>query len=352
MGWWCFLEMFKVSKKDFQFLFQEKTILIIILIQLFIASSSSILIFGLSGMYDPSSISSEITFGTVNGGPMNDIILKESESNYATYDNLEEALRDFERGKIDAVIQRAVETKSDGSLRVYLKVFTPKTGFVSTLVTSEIKELALQYENQLRAQFYDQGILNNRVKMMRTPKTSSYFHFTHSILVPLLYLVPALLSGILIVDLITEEYENGTMNLLEVSPLDFETILNGKVFVAWILVPIQATLWMTLLRLNGVMIGNVFSSLILTISISGILITAGGVISLRFKDRKRSQLVFTTFTILFLGLLHLSPFNPINLLAKLSTGSETTFTYIFVLIYSLASIGFYGFFIMGNKLFR
>ncbi len=341
-----------MSKKDFQFLFQEKTILVIILIQLFIASSSSVLIFGLSGMYDPASISSEITFGTVNGGPMNDIILKESKSTYASYNNLNEALKDFKRGEIDAIIQRSVETKSDGSIRVYLNVFTPKTGFVSTLVTSEVKELALQYENQLRAQFHDQGILDNRVKMMRTYKISSYFHFTHSILVPLLYLVPALLSGILIVDLITEEFENGTMDLLEVSPLDFETILNGKVFVAWVLVPFQAALWMSLLRLNGIMIDNVFPSLILTISISGVLITAGGIISLHFKDRKRSQLIFTTFTILFLGLLHLTQFNPINLLAKLSIGSETIKTYILVLIYFITSIGFYGLFIMKNKLFK
>ena len=46
-----------IAKKEFRGLFNEKTILLAVLLQLFIALFSSFLMVGLTSMYDPSSIS-------------------------------------------------------------------------------------------------------------------------------------------------------------------------------------------------------------------------------------------------------------------------------------------------------
>ena len=46
-----------IAKKEFKGLFNEKTILLAVLLQLFIALFSSFLMVGLTSMYDPSSLS-------------------------------------------------------------------------------------------------------------------------------------------------------------------------------------------------------------------------------------------------------------------------------------------------------
>ena len=46
-----------IAKKEFRGLFNERTILLAVLLQLFIAMFSSFLMVGLTSMYDPSSLS-------------------------------------------------------------------------------------------------------------------------------------------------------------------------------------------------------------------------------------------------------------------------------------------------------
>ncbi len=57
-----------VAKKEFRGLFNERTILLAVLLQLFIAMFSSFLMVGLTSMYDPTSLSKRIT-GTMSPMP-------------------------------------------------------------------------------------------------------------------------------------------------------------------------------------------------------------------------------------------------------------------------------------------
>ena len=92
-----------------------------------------------------------------------------------------------------------------------------------------------------------ESLESSPIALPGTPRESPYFGFTYTVLLPLLLFLPAFISGSIAVDSITEEIEQGTLELLRVSPLSLGEIVDGKAAAMAGLAPLQAALWLLLL---------------------------------------------------------------------------------------------------------
>jgi ABC-type Na+ efflux pump permease subunit len=153
------------------------------------------------------------------------------------------------------------------------------------------------------------------------------------ILIPLLVFTPVFISGGLIIDMFTEEFERKTMELLLVSPVSFREILNGKMLVAVLIVPVQVFLWLALVSLNGVAVYNIGIILLLISIIAVIIVLIGAAVAVKYKERTISQYTYSLILILLFLLGYLFADSPFNLVTRLSAGSAG--------IEALASAGAY-----------
>lgn len=90
----------------------------------------------------------------------------------------------------------------------------------------------------------------------------------------------------------TEEFERKTMELLLVSSVSFREILNGKMLVAVLIVPVQLFLWLALVSLNGVAVYNIGIILLLISVIAVIIVLIGAAVAVKYKERVISQYIF------------------------------------------------------------
>ena len=151
-------------------------------------------------------------------------------------------------------------------------------------------------------------------------KTSTYFEFIFGILIPLLVFTPVFISGGLIIDMLTEEYERKTMDLLLVTPVSFSQIVNGKMITAIIIVPAQAFLWLLLVRLNGVScLQHWIHILLLSGIIAAIVVIIGAIIAVKYKKRMISQYLYSLVLILMFLAGYLFTNSPFNLVTRLGS---------------------------------
>ena len=61
----------------------------------------------------------------------------------------------------------------------------------------------------------------------------------YGLLVPLLVFLPGILSAALVIDLITEEYQHGTLETLISTPVTFAEMVWGKVLTCTVIVPVR-----------------------------------------------------------------------------------------------------------------
>ncbi|MEZ5334433.1 MAG: ABC transporter permease subunit [Methanolobus sp.] len=283
-----------IAKKEFRDLIKEKTFILAIIIQLFIASFSTFLVIGLTSFYDPSMLSNVEMEGTsvaVVGTETDELylILDASNVNAYLYYDYQAAYNDFYERKIDAIIVTPVGS-ADGTELLNVDIYLPKSEIKATIVSLQLKEPLEQYEQSVRdirtqrLPGYSPVEFNIIKRGLRA--TSTYFEFIYVALLPLLVFTPAFISGGLIVDFITEEYERKTMDMLLVTPASMIEIVSGKAFLATLIVPLQSFAWMFLLSMNRVYIHNSLQILLIVTIIAFILVMASTIVSVLFKDRE------------------------------------------------------------------
>jgi ABC-type Na+ efflux pump permease subunit len=172
-------------------------------------------------------------------------------------------------------------------------------------------------------------------------KTSTYFEFIYGILIPLLIFTPVFISGGMIIDMLTEEYERKTLDLLLVSPLSFSEILDGKMITAIIIVPAQAFLWLLLVTLNGVVVNNIGLLLLLCGIVAAIIVILGAMIAVRFKKRMVSQYLYSLVLIMLFLVGYLFANSPFNLATRLSAGSVGVQALVYFGVYAAVAFGLY-----------
>ena len=364
-----------IAKKDLKGLFSEKTLILTIFIQLFIALFSSFLVVGLASFYDPGSLSesemksanlglahrSEIILNTSIDG-INNSTTRTDGANYTTYANYTTARRpersvnktllyrlietgklstaaypdystagsDFYRGEIDGILL-VPNTTIEGSDLIDIHIYLPKTDLKATILMLQLKEPLERFEQYVR------DIRTARLPGyapidLEFPEKSSnpYFEFIYVVLIPLLVFTPAFISGGLIIDFITEEFEQKTIDLLLVSPVTFSDILNGKILVATGIAPAQASVWIVLLSLNQIPVHNPAMILLLVTTVTLILVLAGAFVSITLKNRGTSQLFYSLILIMLFLLCYTFQNSPMNLVTKLAIDSAGCGVYLII----------------------
>ncbi|MFB6084692.1 MAG: ABC transporter permease [Halorientalis sp.] len=328
-----------IARRDLASLSREKTIVLALLIQLFVAAFSSFLVVGLTSLYDPGATASgEVDIGVT--GEANESLLRaieETEGAEATvYRSNATAFRGFRTGEVDAVLV-AIRQPND---RISVQATAPEGSIRTTLIVVQIREVLQTLQRQLRdrrAEFLTDPPLPLPAEVPASP----YFGFTYTVLLPLLLFLPPFISGSVAVDAVTEEIERGTLDLLRVAPVDLVDIVDGKAAAMAALAPVQALLWIVLLSFNGITVSHVPLLLVTVASMAVIVVVVGVTLGLAMGERKSAQLLYSIGVLALFASAVFLPEHPATTVAKLAVDSATTTTYALVVVYAAAAVGLY-----------
>ncbi|MEW5871481.1 MAG: ABC transporter permease [Chloroflexota bacterium] len=309
-----------IVKKELASVARERTILIAILIQLFIASFSSALLIGLLSLYDPDSVSEyrqlnlNVAFVDALGGPLSGYIEARGVRVY-TYPTLDAARAGYYRGEVSAII---AVPQDQGGL-VQMELYLPRAQATSALILTILQDPLRRYENYLRQM---RGIEVRYTDLQGRPATT--FEFIYSMIIPILMFFPAFVAGGMVVDSISEEVVNYTLPTLLSTPVTLGVVVNAKITAAILLALVQCAAWLALLQLNQIVVHNRLLVLLLGVIVAGIISAGAALVSIAFKDRERSQFVYSLSIMAVTSLSYLLDVSPVKTLSRLAVGDYAT----------------------------
>jgi len=324
-----------VVKKELASVIRDRTIVISILIQLFIASFSSALLLGMLSLYDADTIlqfgGAGIKIGVVSSDNVLGSLMSKRGLQMVQYATLTDANDAYYRGEVLAI----VDTPQDANGLTEIKLYLPESDTVSSLVRMVIQEPLKQYENVLRE---EKGIDVRYTDLKGKPSTS--FEFVYSVLIPMLMFFPAFVAGSMSVDSITEEVENNTLQTLLSAPLTLNGMIGAKIVSSVIISILQCIAWLTLLQLNGIAIQNTGWILLLALIIAGITSTSAALGAVLLKDRERSQFIYSLMLLAAAAISTLLNLSPITAMSRLAIGDAYTSGWN-VVIFAAFLVGLY-----------
>ena len=306
-----------LAGKEARDIFRERTILVSLLVQLFVAGFSTFLSVGLTGLYDPESVQAYPRTDVAYAGPGGfDAYLRDVPNLDIESMEVREALEAFRDGEVGAVVE---ETWDGPNGTRYISVLVPDGTIEATLLLTQMKGMLQEYEHDVRIERQErlaQEIIES--PQVRSGRGASYA-FTYGTLLPLLVLTPIFLSGAIAGDSFVHEVQTRTLVLLRSSPLSGSGILLGKLLVPVLLAPAQVLLWLGLLELNGIHTDGLL--LVLAITTVLALLMAGIGIALASLIRHEGQVQATyALLVLVLAVAALTlPHDPLNVLALAAT---------------------------------
>lgn len=330
----CFI----IAKKELKSLSSEKTIILAIVLQLFIAMFSSFLLVGLASMYNPDSLSqySNIRYPVGYAGESADFAeyLKESRD-FVIYDmDLSTAVAALKERKLSAVIWTS-DIAPDSYYPVKITLYTIQNDIQASIVGVKLKAIMLEYEEKLR-EIRGERLTQTpvEIKIPPTNPSSDFYEFVYGLLIPLLVFMPAIISGALVIDLITEEYQQNTLETLMSTPVSFADMIWGKIAACFILVPLQASGWLILLMVNGIAVSNPVPVILHVSAASLALILIGALCALKYRERTNAQFIFSAAVVVVILVFLAFPMNTANIIVKLSidsAGAESWATLLFMI---------------------
>ena len=320
-----------IARRDLASLRSEKTIVLALLIQLFIAAFSSFLVVGLTSLYDPGSVQGGGVDIGVSGEVREELVAAASEVEgvtTSTYADPGTARSQFQGGRLDAVLVAEYTDAGDGR-RVAVTATVPDGNVRTTLVVVQLRSVLTQLEREERADRVEH-LQFRPLDLPEEADASPYFGFTYTVLVPLLLFLPPFISGSVAVDTLTEEFERGTLELLRVAPVSLTDIVDAKAAAMILLAPIQAGAWLLLLGVNGITVGSPLALLTMVAAIATVLVVLGLGLGLVTQDRRKAQLLYSVVALLVFGGAALLPEHPAATVARLAVGSATPGTFAHV----------------------
>ena len=319
-----------VARRDVRSLSREKTIVLALLIQLFVAGFSSFLVVGLTSLYDPGSVSTGEVEMAVTGDARDELLEAAAEHDGArmtAFEDPQAARAAFEQRRVDALLNASYVEADDGpGRRIAVTARIPEGSIRSTLIVVNVRNVLETLERQER--FERAGSLeSDPVALPPEVSASPYFGFTYTVLIPLLLFLPAFISGSVAVDTITEEMERGTLELLRVAPVSLLDIVDGKALGMALLAPVQSLLWILLLSVNGIRVANVPVILLFVTAVAALVVTIGVVLGVATGKRRPAQLMYSVLTLVVFGAAVVLPEHPATTVAKLAVDSPTPSTY-------------------------
>ena len=171
-------------KRELKAIAKEKTIMLAIIIQFFIASFSSMLLIGIMSFYDPESIGHNTRI-PVDVGIMGNTgsplvrFLREKNLRVISFSSLANAEAAFRAGHIDAII---FIPENDSGV-VDIKMVLPEMDAMETVILMVLKEPMEKFENYLRE---ENGVQLNYRNIAGEPHTT--YEFLYTLIVPMLML--------------------------------------------------------------------------------------------------------------------------------------------------------------------
>ena len=311
---------YAMVKKELRSVTREKTIVIALVIQLLIASFSSVILVGLLSFYDPESIglnaSANIKVGVIgNVGSRLVGFLKNCNIKVKALSSPLAAEDEFKAGEIDAVIF----IPEDNGDVVEMQLFLPSAETRSTVILMMLREPLKRYENYLRER---QGI-NIRYSDIKGLHPTTH-EFLYSFIVPILMFFPAFIAGSMVIDSVSEELETHTLETLWSAPLSLSAIFGAKIVAALVLTVVQCALWSLLLRFNHIYIRNLGLVLLLAAVVAAINAVGSAFIAMYFKDRERAQFMYSLFIMIEAGIGYFWDSSPLILMTRLATDDYYT----------------------------
>ena len=324
-----------IARRELRVLGREKTIVLALAIQLFVAGFSGFLVVGLVSISDPGSVEGFEIDAAVTGDASDEMLdaMAEIESvDGQAYSTSSAAFSAFDRGAVGVVFEAR---EREG--RIAVAVTAPEGSIETTLVVAESRSVLRALE---RAQQRERAAFRSTQPLALPPTAGGnpYFDFTYTVLLPLLVFLPVFISGSIAVDSVTEEVDRGTLELLRVAPVTMADILTGKALAMIVIVPLQVATWLALLSLNGVAIANPGWLVALATAAATVVVALGIAVAVLTPNRQAAQLVFSVGVLaLFVGASVL-PDGPANAAARLAIDSATTATHLLVVGYALLAL--------------
>ncbi len=332
-------ERLAIARRDLAGLSREKTIVLALLIQLFVAAFSSFLVVGLSTLVDPGTASSEQTVEAAVTGNASDELLAAAQE----VDGLrlrQFADRESARAAFDSRRATAIVEATRVGDRISVDV-TAARGVQTTVVVVRLRE-TLEALERVERERRAESLARRVLELPPESGASPYYGFTYTILVPLLMFLPPFISGSLAVDAVTEEVERGTMELLRATPASLVAIVDGKALAMAALAPAQAVAWIALLSLNGITLANPLALVALVAAFATLVTALGVVVGLATGRRQQAQLLYSLGVLVAFGAAALLPEHPTTTAALLAIDSATTSTYLLLAGYLLTGALAYG----------
>ncbi len=314
-----------LARRTLASLRSEKTIVLALVIQLFIAAFSSFLVVGLVSLYDPGSTGDALDVEVgVSGNASDDLaaVVDGDSRSAVVYEDRAAALADFRDGRLDAVLHATRQPSG----RTVVAATAPEGSFRTTFVVTQLKDALAAYERERRADLAD-SLSRQPVDLPPDRDANPYFSFTYTVLLPLLSFLPAFISGSVMADSLAEELERGTLELLRVAPLSLPEVVDGKALALVGLAPAQVALWLALLAANGTAVANPLAVLALVAGVAAVLVAGGAALAIGVGARREAQLLYSFGALAAFGAASLLPQSPQNLVARLAVGSPSLGTW-------------------------
>lgn len=305
-----------IARKEFRDVMREKSLLTAFAIQLFLAGFSALLLVGLTALHSPGSLDAapEATIAYVGSGGFQPYLEEEGNLRVRSMAG-DEALEDFRAGRLAAVVQERGE--DEGVRRI--TIILGDGELQSALLVNQFKALLLEYEDDLRQD------RRERLEITHLPEAIDVdadvpYGFVYATLMPLLVITPVFLSGAIAGDALSQESRSRTLLILRSTPITTTTLVLGKLLIPVLLVPIQVTVWLVLLAVNGFPVQDPVTVVAFATMLGVFLTGTGGIIAALVRDESTTQAAYAIFVLGLAVFSLLLPRDPLNTIALLATG--------------------------------
>ncbi len=315
---------------------RERSFVFMVLLELLLVSSSGLLSIGYVIMTSPEASSALGRLGSlIYVGVVSDTrdafssAFRGSSVNLVFYDSLASARRDFRDGVIDAVVSGDITEGTEASV---LSVTLPSNSPKAPLTKLALKKVLVDMESGLRQErleLYRPEVRLASYRLMGYRQAGRQAEIYYIFTLPLLLFLPCLISGSLIIDSLTQDFESRRILNLLCAPITPVEAVFGKAMACVAVSVAQSAVWLAVLSLTFMNPEN-HLQLILTCAVYSLIFTnVGAAIALHARRMRASQVLYTFASMSAISLyspfanMHplLLSFSPAHILAKTALGA-------------------------------
>ncbi len=316
---------FIIAKREIKSMLRERTIMLVVLVELLLVIFSGLLNVGYVLLTSPEAsqelqnLNSSVAVGVVSETPEPyAMALFAQKMPYIVYDDVETAMGDFREGLIDVIMAGDIEESRNAStITVYLPENSPKLDLIKLSLRTMLLTMEADVRHE-RIDAYEPDVSLYSIDS-RNRKASREIEIYYIFTIPLLLFLPSLIAGSLVIDSITEDLENKTIiNLLE-APVTSRQIMAGKNLGALAICFVQSAAWLAILSVLSLGIQNHLALLAVSFLYTALFTNIGSIVALHLKSLRNSQIVHT-----LLSMVSISLFSPLaNLSSQLVANSPS-----------------------------